>query len=86
MGEGVMVMAAITVRNLDDRLKERLRVRAARHGHSMEAEAREILADALTEPGDANLVRVLRSRFAELGGVDLDLPRRNTPVRAADFS
>ena len=33
-------MASITVRNLDDELKQRLRVRAAQHGHSMEEEVR----------------------------------------------
>jgi plasmid stability protein len=42
-------MAQILVRNLDDRLKRRLQRRAKHHGHSMEAEAREILRDALRE-------------------------------------
>jgi plasmid stability protein len=42
-------MAQILVRNLDDRLKARLQKRAKRNGHSMEAEAREILRDALRE-------------------------------------
>jgi plasmid stability protein len=42
-------MAQILVRNLDDRLKGRLQRRAKRHGHSMEAEAREILRNALRE-------------------------------------
>jgi plasmid stability protein len=40
-------MAQILVRNLEDRLKIRLQGRAKRHGRSMEAEAREILRDAL---------------------------------------
>ena len=40
-------MAQILVRNLDDRLKTRLQRRAKRNGHSMEAEVREILRDAL---------------------------------------
>lgn len=40
-------MAQILVRNLDDRLKARLQRRAKRNGRSMEAEAREILRDAL---------------------------------------
>jgi plasmid stability protein len=44
-------MSRITVRNLDPTLKERLRVRAASHGHSMEAEARRILREALRVPG-----------------------------------
>ena len=42
-------MAQILVRNLEDRLKTRLQRRAKRHGHSMEAEAREILRNALKE-------------------------------------
>ncbi len=42
-------MASITVRNLDDAAKERLRVRAARNGRSMEEEARLLLA-GLDEP------------------------------------
>jgi plasmid stability protein len=42
-------MAQILVRNLEDRLKGRLQRRAKRHGRSMEAEAREILRNALKE-------------------------------------
>jgi plasmid stability protein len=80
-------MAAITVRNLDDRLKERLRVRAARHGRSMESEVRAILVEAVAEPGDSDdLFQSMLDRFGEIGGVELDLPARNTPVRGADFS
>ena len=40
-------MSSITIRNLDPAVKERLRVRAAQHGHSMEAEARNILQTKL---------------------------------------
>ncbi|MGD0733155.1 MAG: hypothetical protein ABR956_17965 [Terracidiphilus sp.] len=42
-------MAQLLVRNLDDPLKGRLQRRARRHGRSMEAEAREILRNALRE-------------------------------------
>jgi plasmid stability protein len=71
-------MATLTIRNLDAALKERLRVRAARHGHSMEAEVRDILRDTLTEPERpvVNLYQRIRSRFSPLGGVDLELPPR----------
>jgi len=72
-------MASITVRNLDPALKERLRIRAAEHGHSMEAEARRILATVLTgseRRPDKNLFELIHARFAPLGGVDLTLPRR----------
>ena len=75
--------APITIRNLDPALKERLRVRAAQHGQSMEAEARRILQTVLT-PQEAPPVRHLydrgRARFAPLGGVDLVLPPPE-PVR-----
>jgi antitoxin FitA len=71
-------MATLTIRKLDTALKERLRVRAAQHGHSMEAEVREILRDTLKQPSppDANLYQRIRARFAPLGGVDLELPPR----------
>lgn len=79
-------MAGINVRNLDEHVKQRIRVRAARHGRSMEAEARAILTEAVghdEEPKD--LLTSLYERFQELGGVDLDIPSRNTAPRAVDF-
>ena len=79
-------MAAISVRDLDDQVRDRLRLRAAEHGRSMEAEIRAILTDAVAEPEEQGLVRALMHRFAELGGVNLDLPPRHEPARAADFS
>ena len=70
-------MASITIRNLDDRLKRRLRVRAAEHGRSMEEEAREILRLVVGGSGShANLAVAIRSRVANFGGVDLELPPR----------
>jgi antitoxin FitA len=78
MQQDEMPMATLTIRNLDAALKERLRVRAAQHGHSMEAELRDILRDTLKEPEQpsTNLYQRIRARFAPLGGVDLDLPPR----------
>lgn len=74
-------MASITIRNLDDSLKKRLRVRAAEHGRSMEEEAREILRIAIgSHSRPQNLARSIRSRMASLGGVDFDLPARE-PMR-----
>ena len=70
-------MATITVRNVDPALKERLRIRAAQHGQSMEAEMRVILETVLKEPErspEPNLAEAIRRRFAPLGGVDLELP------------
>ncbi len=70
-------MASLTIRKLDDGLKTRLRVRAAERGHSMEEEARDILRVALANPAPPqNLAEAIRSRFAPLGGVDLDIPSR----------
>ena len=76
-------LASITIRGLDRALKERLRIRAAQHGHSMEAEARRILQTALTPqggPATRHLYDRVRARFASLGGVDLELPPRE-PAR-----
>jgi len=83
----VSILASISVRNLDDDVKERLRIRAARHGRSMEAEIRVILVEAVREAGDADgLFHQMLDRFGEAGGVELDLPPRATPVRAAHLS
>ena len=74
-------MASITIRNLDDGVKTRLRIRAAEHGRSMEEEARVILRDAVgAETRADNLANAIRARFAPFGGVELDLPPRQ-PIR-----
>jgi plasmid stability protein len=79
-----VVVAAVSIRDLDDSVREKLRVRAARHGRSMEAEMRAILTAAVRdEDSTQGLFSALVDRFAELGGVDLDLPPRETPARAA---
>jgi len=77
-------MAAVSIRDLDDSVREKLRIRAARHGRSMEAEMREILTAAVAdERAPAGLFGALIDRFAQLGGVDIDLPPRTTQPRAA---
>jgi antitoxin FitA len=73
--------ASLNIRQLDPALKERLRVRAAHNGRSMEAEARTILREVLMGGADrpgtgAELVAAIRRRFAPLGGVELELPPR----------
>jgi len=81
--EGLTPMATLTIRNIDTAVKERLRVRAAEHGHSMEAEARRILQTALTKDASRSgrsLSQRIHARFAALGGVDLELPPRE-PAR-----
>ena len=72
-------MDSITIRNLDDALKSRLRVQAAVHGRSMEDEARDILRSALSEARKPrrNLATSVRARFAPLGGVELPAMKRD---------
>ena len=79
-------MASLTIRGLDPETHTRLRVAAARHGHSMEAEVRAILRErfAAPEPGSGLGTRI-HERFAALGGLDIDLPERNEQPRAAEF-
>ena len=70
-------MATMTIRNLDDEVKRRLRIRAAEHDCSMEEEARSILRAALSVSAPtANLADAIRARFAPLGGVELHIPSR----------
>jgi antitoxin FitA len=72
-------MATLRIRQLDERTKTRLRVRAAHHGRSMEEEAREILRLALTAPSPTkrNLAESIRRRFRALGGLGLEVPQRD---------
>lgn len=79
-------MASITIRNLDDDLKAKLRVLAASHGRSMEEEARIIIRQALSrQEKRGGLGTRIHSRFASVGGVDLALPERKDKARAASF-
>ena len=78
----IAIMASITIRNLEESTKRKLKVRAAMHGRSMEQEAREILKSALRHRQNekpktgADLIRAIRQRFEPLGGVELEpLPR-----------
>ena len=75
-------MASIIVRNLEEGLKRRLRIRAAENGRSMEEEARDILRTTLYhQPAtQEDLASAIRARFAPLGGVELDIPPRS-PMR-----
>ncbi|MDO4682465.1 MAG: plasmid stabilization protein [Lautropia sp.] len=73
-------MAVITIRNLEDETKTRLRLQAALHGHSMEEEARTILKAALdnseSESG-TTLIEAIRKRVAPVGGIELEIPERD---------
>lgn len=81
-------MASMTIRSLDNDLKVRLRVQAARHGRSMEEEARNILRDALlAEPfSGQSLVDSIREMVAPYGGIDLEPPPHEPHRNPLDFT
>lgn len=82
-------MATLTIRGLDDDVRERLRARAAEHGRSMEAEVREILTSAVTAPSwlERGLGTFIHRSFADAGlAVELDLPARSEHGRVVDLS
>jgi plasmid stability protein len=81
-------MGSITIRNLDDGVKRRLRLRAAERNRSMEEEAREILRCALSEEPrmKGNLADAIRAIIEPLGGVELELPPRGPIREPPDFS
>jgi plasmid stability protein len=84
--EGTGGVAAISIRNLDEWVVERIRVRAAEHGHSMEAEVRSILVHAAREPGsEYGLGDQIHALFASIGD-DFEIPERPRDLpRAAEF-
>jgi plasmid stability protein len=79
-------VSTLTIRNIDDELKSQLRIRAAEHGRSMEAEVRDILRLALqNQVPEYGLGTWIHQRFAEIGGAELDLPERSEQPRYVDF-
>ena len=75
-------MASLTVSNLDDDLKHKLRVRAAKNGRSMAEEVRCILADAVGQDTEEyGLGTAIRKLFAPYGDVVLEIPPRDDLVR-----
>jgi plasmid stability protein len=68
----------MTIRDIDEKLKAKLRVQAARHGRSMEDEARDILRTALSleRARTGGLVESIRSRIEPFGGSDLEIAPR----------
>jgi antitoxin FitA len=72
-------MASITIRGLEPELKLQLRVRAARHGVSMEEEVRGILRDAVAQRSEPviDVATAIRALFRPLGGVELSIPPRD---------
>jgi plasmid stability protein len=81
-------MASVTIRNLEEGVKSRLRIRAAEHGRSMEEEARAILAQAVDEKKKkpaVGLATAIRRRFAAAGYVDLPQIERGPMRPPVDF-
>jgi plasmid stability protein len=73
-------MTSLTIRNLDDTTKQRLRIRAAHHGVSMEEEVRRILKEVLhSVEAPSALGKHLRDRFAEFATEEFVVPERHTP-------
>lgn len=80
-------MASMTIRNIDESIKARLRIRAATHGKSMEDEARDILRAALSVDGArSGLFKSIRTRLkAAGGGVVIDIPPRDAIRSPVEF-
>jgi len=81
-----VTMASITIRNLEDDIKQRLRVRAAENGRSMEEEARDILRRVMGDGAPPrNLAAAIRARVAHSDRVVLDLPARESMRQPPHF-
>lgn len=78
-------MATLVIRNLRDDVKASLRIQAAQHGHSMEAEARALLTTALVGRRAEGLGTYIHEQFVDIGGVELSMPARDEPARTVRF-
>ena len=78
-------MAVVTVRNLPDETHRAIKVRAAHHGRSTEAEIRAILDEAVRPADRVKVGSALAALGAKFGGVDLDVTRDPAPTEAAKF-
>ncbi len=78
-------MPVLTVRNLPDEIHRALKVRAAQHGRSTEAEIREILEEAVRPEVRVRIGSELAAFGRRMGGIDLDLDRDQTPTDPAIF-
>jgi plasmid stability protein len=90
MRSGVMKMAMLTIRNIPDEVHRTLRLRAAQHGHSMEAEVREILESVVSPAGRVKLGSLLAEvgRHARLTDQEFAIfaqVRDKAPARPVSF-
>jgi plasmid stability protein len=79
------IMATVTVRNLPEEVHRALRILAAQHGRSTEAEIREILAQSTRREGRLLIGTQLRQYAEQIGGAELATPRDPTPLQPASF-
>ncbi len=77
-------MANLSVRNLDNQIYDQLQQRAAKHGVSMEEEARQIISQAVSAPD--RISEVFHRYFGDKNGIDLDIPEHRKPHNPMDFS
>lgn len=73
------IMANIMIRNLDDDVKMRLKVRAAQNNRSMEEEVRVILRESVRADQSRvpSLIDIARDAVEPYGGFEMDLPKRD---------
>ena len=78
-------MSVVTVRNLPEETHRALKLRAAQHGRSTEAEIREILEDAVRPKTRIKIGTELAVFGQRFGGLELDITRDRTPTEPAAF-
>lgn len=83
-------MAMLTVRNIPEEVHRALRMRAAQHGHSMEAEVRDILESAVSPEGRVKLGSLLadigrRAKLTDEEFAVFEHVRDKTPARPVSF-
>lgn len=78
-------MAAVTIRKLPDEVLRALKIRAAQHGRSTEAEIRDILEKASKPAPEKGLGTALWELGQEFGGVELNIERDKTPAGRISF-
>jgi plasmid stability protein len=80
-------MPNLTVRNLSEEVHRALRMRAARHGRSTEAEVRMIIEETVRPPKRLKIGSEIQRIAREVGGMDeLDIPRHRSGIRGVDFT
>jgi plasmid stability protein len=85
LNDNTITMATVTVRNLPEEVHRALRIQAARHGRSTEAEIREILAQSTRREGRLLIGTELRQYAGQIGGAELEIERDAAPLQPASF-